>query len=156
MPIWNNVLRMIAIACAGLFAILADVAPAMAAREASTSTSCLPGSLKSTLAKIRDKFGPIDILSTHRPGARIAGSGKPSFHASCRAVDFKPRRNHGAVIAWLKANHGGGVGTYSGRMNHIHIDNGPYVRFHHGGSRYAAKSRTGYRFAAKSSRTRRS
>ncbi|NJM55662.1 MAG: hypothetical protein HC841_06935 [Verrucomicrobiae bacterium] len=87
------------------------------------------------------------ILSTYRPGARIAGSGKSSLHASCRAVDFKPTRNHAKVVAWLKANHGGGVGTYSGSMNHIHIDNGAYVRFHRGGGRSYAKKRTSSRKA---------
>ena len=31
----------------------------------------------------------------------------------------------------MKRNHSGGVGTYSCGMHHIHIDNGPHVRFHH-------------------------
>ena len=95
-------------------------------------TSCLPGSVKAKLAQIRAKFGPVRIVSTHRPGARIAGSGKRSYHASCRAVDFHaPRGKRGSVGAWLKRNHSGGVGTYSCRMHHIHIDNGPRVSFHH-------------------------
>jgi Peptidase M15 len=95
-------------------------------------SSCLPASLKSKLAEIRSKFGPIRIVSTHRPGARIAGSGKRSYHASCRAVDFNaPSGQYGKVVAWLKQNHSGGVGTYSCGMHHIHIDNGPRVRFHH-------------------------
>ncbi|KUO62807.1 MAG: hypothetical protein APF80_03770 [Alphaproteobacteria bacterium BRH_c36] len=95
-------------------------------------TSCLPSAVKAKLAQIRAKFGSISIVSAHRPGARIAGSGKRSYHASCRAVDFHaPRGKHSQVVAWLKANHSGGVGTYSCGMNHIHIDNGPRVRFHH-------------------------
>jgi peptidase M15-like protein len=95
-------------------------------------TSCLPGSVKAKLAQIRAKFGPVRIVSTHRPGARIAGSGKRSYHASCRAVDFHaPRGKYRQVVAWLKRSHSGGVGTYSCGMNHIHIDNGPRVRFHH-------------------------
>ncbi len=60
------------------------------------------------------------------------GNGRASFHAPCRAVDFNsPRGKHSQVVAWLKSNHGGGVGTYSCGMHHIHIDNGPKVRFHH-------------------------
>ena len=124
----------------GRFAALTAVAAACAlgflaaAPERATAgpgTGCLPGVLKQRLAQIRQKFGPVTIVSTHRPGARIRGSGKPSYHASCRAVDFHPPRGkYGAVASWLKANHGGGVGTYSCSMNHIHIDNGPKVRFH--------------------------
>ena len=95
-------------------------------------TSCLPGSVKTKLAQIHAKFGPVRTVSTHRPGARIAGSGKRSYHASCRAVDFHaPRGKRGSVVAWLKRNHSGSVGTYSCGMHHIHIDNGPRVRFHH-------------------------
>lgn len=97
---------------------------------ASADSSCLPASLKGTLAKIRAKFGPIEIISAHRPGARTP-AGKQSYHASCRAVDFNPPRGkYAAVVAWLKANHNGGVGTYSCGMHHIHIDNGPSYRWH--------------------------
>lgn len=127
------------------------------------STSCLPGSLKSKLAQIRAKFGPIRVVSAHRPGARIAGSGKRSYHASCRAVDFHPPKGkYRQVVAWLKKTHSGGVGTYSCGMHHVHIDNGPRVRFHHcvtakgrpvGKSRYASrKSRRKYSGKSKSRR----
>ncbi|MGI9407604.1 MAG: YcbK family protein [Hyphomicrobiaceae bacterium] len=92
---------------------------------------CLPGSLKSTLYKIRKRYGPPRVISAHRPGARIRGTGKRSYHASCRAVDFHPPRGqYRAVLSWLKANHSGGVGTYSGKFHHIHIDNGPRTRWH--------------------------
>ncbi len=95
-------------------------------------TGCLPGSVKAKLAQIRKKFGPVRIVSTHRPGARIAGSGKRSFHASCRAVDFHPPRGkYRQVLAFLRSSHSGGLGTYSCGMHHIHLDNGPRVRFHH-------------------------
>ena len=127
-------------------------------------TSCLPGSVKAKLAQIRAKFGPVRIVSTHRPGARIAGSGKRSYHASCRAVDFHaPRGKRGSVVAWLMRNHSGGVGTYSCGMHHIHIDNGPRVRFHHcvnargrpvGKKRRYAKRRSRKTYSKASSRRR--
>ncbi|MEM1306605.1 MAG: D-Ala-D-Ala carboxypeptidase family metallohydrolase [Pseudomonadota bacterium] len=95
------------------------------------SQKCLPGVLKKRLAQIRKKFGKVTVISTFRRGARIRGTGRPSYHASCRAVDFNPPRGkYRAVARWLKANHSGGVGTYSCKMHHIHIDNGPRVRFH--------------------------
>ena len=99
------------------------------ARGATTSESCLPGSLKSRLAQVRKNFGSIQVVSTHRPGATINGSGKRSYHATCRAVDFvPPSGKYSKVTRWLYANHEGGVGTYT-CMNHIHIDNGPNVRW---------------------------
>jgi hypothetical protein len=102
------------------------------AEAAGNPTGCLPGSLKNTLSTLRAKFGPISIVSTHRPGARIAGTRKRSLHASCRAVDFHPPRGkYQAVLSYLLANHNGGVGTYGCAMHHIHIDNGPRVRYNH-------------------------
>ena len=98
--------------------------PAMAASE-----SCLPGVLKQRLSQIRSRFGSISVISTHRKGARIRGTGKASYHASCRAADFiPPRGKYREVVRWLYANHEGGIGTYS-CMSHIHIDNGPNVRW---------------------------
>lgn len=141
----------------GAFAMTAPQ-PAVAA---SSSTGCLPGSIKSKLSQIRQKFGSISVISTSRPGARIAGSGKRSYHASCRAADFHPPKGkYRQVVAWLKKNHSGGVGTYSCGMHHIHIDNGPRVRFHHcvnakgrpvGKSRYASK-RSKKKYVGKSKR----
>jgi uncharacterized protein YcbK (DUF882 family) len=96
---------------------------------ATTSESCLPSSVKSRLAQIRKNFGSIQVVSTHRPGATIRGSGNRSYHSSCRAADFvPPKGKYGTVTKWLYANHEGGVGTYT-CMNHIHIDNGPNVRW---------------------------
>ena len=82
------------------------------------------------------------MISAHRPGARIAGSGRMSYHASCRAVDFNPPRGkYQQVASWLKANHRGGVGTYSCGMHHIHIDSGPAVRFHKCGAAATHRAR---------------
>jgi uncharacterized protein YcbK (DUF882 family) len=99
------------------------------AQAASTSEACLPAVLKTRLAQIRRQFGPIKVVSTHRPGAKIRGTGQRSYHASCRAADFiPPKGKYGVVTRWLYANHEGAVGTYT-CMNHIHIDNGPNYRF---------------------------
>jgi uncharacterized protein YcbK (DUF882 family) len=95
------------------------------------SLSCVPSDLKQTLSQIQSQFGPVRVISTFRKGARIAGSGKPSYHASCRAVDFyPPPGKHAQVVSWLRSNHRGGVGTYSCGAGHIHIDNGPAYRWH--------------------------
>ncbi len=101
----------------------------LAPARASTSESCLPSSLQSRLAEVRSRFGSIKVVSTHRPGATMRGSGHASLHANCRAVDFVPPKGKSdAVVRWLQANHHGSVGTYT-CMNHIHIDNGPNLRW---------------------------
>jgi hypothetical protein len=111
---------------------LGSAGPAGAAKGASTSGGCLPAAIKARLNEIRSKFGPITIVSTFRRGARIAGSGRASLHASCRAVDFHPPKGkYSAVLAYLQRTHSGGLGTYGCGMHHLHIDNGPKVRFHH-------------------------
>jgi uncharacterized protein YcbK (DUF882 family) len=100
-------------------------------QAAAQSTGCLPGSVKSALSSIQSRFGSISIVSTHRSGARIAGTGQRSLHADCRAADFKVNSgNYSRVVAWLESNFPGGVGTYSCGMHHIHIDNGPKMRWH--------------------------
>lgn len=118
---------------------------------AAGSTSCLPGSLKSTLSRLQAKFGHVSVISTHRTGATIAGTGRPSYHASCRAVDFNaPSGRRAEVIAWLRANHHGGLGIYSCGMNHIHIDNGPSVQWNKcvDGGGYASRSRRARRYSS--------
>jgi uncharacterized protein YcbK (DUF882 family) len=124
----TKLLRAGAAALAVGFTIGGATTPAVAH---SSSTGCLPASVRTALVQVQKRFGHIQVVSTHRPGARIAGTGRPSYHGSCRAADFSaPRGKHGAVVAWLKSNFHGGVGTYSCSMHHIHIDNGPQVRWH--------------------------
>lgn len=94
-------------------------------------TNCLPNSLKVKLRKVERKFGKVTVISTFRKNAVVRKTGRPSLHRYCRAVDFHPRKGtYQQVIAWLKQNHTGGIGTYSGRFNHIHIDDGPSRRWH--------------------------
>ena len=117
----SNALRLVASAFALIVVLFAGTTPS----SAQTSTSCLPGSIQSTLNQIRAKFGPVRIVSPFRRGAVIAGPGRRSLHASCRAVDFHaPAGKRAAVIAWLRTNHKGGLGIYSCGMSHLHIDNG--------------------------------
>jgi hypothetical protein len=94
-------------------------------RSAGTSRTCLSGAARNLLARIEAEFGAVGIVSTCRPGAVIAGSGRPSRHASGNAIDFNaPSGRKADVVRWLIANHrSGGVMTYA-RMNHIHVDIG--------------------------------
>jgi hypothetical protein len=95
------------------------------ARDVGTSRTCLSSAARALLARIEAQFGPVGIVSTCRPGAVIAGSGRPSRHASGNAIDFNPPAGKKAdVVRWLIANHhAGGVMTYAD-MRHIHVDIG--------------------------------
>jgi hypothetical protein len=122
-----------------------------------TSRSCLTSSTRALLGRIEANFGPMQIISTCRPGARIAGTGRISKHASGQAVDFNAGSRKGAVVKWLIANHkSGGTMTYSG-MSHIHVDVGQhFVSLGSGGRggyrssnrRYASSSRGRHRYAS--------
>ena len=108
--------------------------PAVGRRSTySASTSCLPSQLNVALADVQARFGPVVVISTHRPGARIR-SGRPSLHASCQAVDFKPAPGtYNRVAAHLRGTWSGGLGTYL--SGHIHIDTGDNYRWHSGSLR---------------------
>ena len=83
----------------------------------------MPVSVANKLRVVESKFGKIRISSSCRPGATVRKTGRPSMHRYCRAVDFNPPRGkYRQVARYLKTTWGGGVGTYSGRFNHIHID----------------------------------
>jgi hypothetical protein len=103
-----------------------------------TARVCLTPAARSLLGRIEAQFGPVRIVSTCRPGAVIAGTGRPSRHASGNAVDFNaPKGRKAEVVRWLIANHrSGGVMTYA-TMNHIHVDIGRrFVALNSGGRRW--------------------
>ena len=103
-----------------------------------TSRTCLTPAARALLGRIEAQFGRVQVVSTCRPGARIAGTGRISRHASGNAIDFNaPSGRKAQVVRWLIANHrSGGVMTYAG-MSHIHVDIGPrFVSLNSGGHRY--------------------
>jgi uncharacterized protein YcbK (DUF882 family) len=105
------------------------------------SRTCLTPSARGLLERIEARFGVVRVISTCRPGATIAGSGRPSRHASGNAVDFDaPLGRKSEVVQWLIANHrAGGVMTYAA-MNHIHVDIGRrFVALGSGGRRTARR-----------------
>jgi uncharacterized protein YcbK (DUF882 family) len=96
-----------------------------AARLSETSTECLTSAARNLLARIRGQFSNVEIVSTCRPGATIAGTNYPSKHASGQAIDFRVPGRKAEVVRWLIAHdHVGGIMTYSD-MDHIHVDVGP-------------------------------
>jgi hypothetical protein len=112
--------------------------------HAAISRTCLTSAARGLLARIEARFGPVEVVSTCRPGAVIAGTNHPSRHASGNAIDFNaPKGRKAEVVRWLIANHHtGGVMTYSD-MNHIHVDIGPHFVV------LAAPSHRGWRRASR-------
>ena len=101
---------------------------------------CLTPAVHAVLDQVEARFGPVRVISTCRPGARIAGTGRISRHASGNAVDFEAGSRKGAIINWLVANHkNGGTMTYPD-MSHIHIDVGQHFVSLAGGRKYASGS----------------
>jgi hypothetical protein len=101
-----------------------------------TSRACLTRPARALLARIEGQFGAVQVISTCRPGARVAGTGRISRHASGNAVDFNAGPRKAAIVRWLIANHhSGGTMTYA-RMSHIHVDIGPRFVSLNAGARY--------------------
>jgi uncharacterized protein YcbK (DUF882 family) len=97
-----------------------------AKKSSGTSATCLTSAARNLLGRIRNQFGNVQIVSTCRPGARIAGTRTPSKHASGQAIDFRVPGKKREVVRWLIANHrSGGVMTYND-MDHIHVDVGAH------------------------------
>jgi hypothetical protein len=93
---------------------------------ASESRGCLTGQTRALLDRVEAQFGRVEIVSTCRPGAVIAGTGHASMHRYGRAVDFvAPGGRKAEIVRWLAANNPGGTMTYA-HMNHIHMDTGSY------------------------------
>jgi hypothetical protein len=105
---------------------------------ASASRSCLTGETRALLSRFEARFGTVKVISTCRPGAVIAGSGRPSQHRYGKAVDFMPKPGQrAAMLAWLRSNANGAVITYG--TGHIHFDTGGYRNF-----AVSAKARCAY------------
>jgi hypothetical protein len=120
--------------------------------NAGMSRACLTSSARALLGRIEAKFGSMQIISTCRPGARIAGTGRISRHASGNAVDFNAGSRKGAVVNWLIANHkSGGTMTYAG-MSHVHVDIGAHFVSLGSGGRGGYRSSKRRAYAAASSR----
>jgi Peptidase M15 len=87
---------------------------------------CLKPAARALLERIEAEFGEMRIISTCRRGARIAGTGRISRHATGEAIDFDAGPRKRDVVRWLIANHtSGGTMTYAD-MSHIHVDVGPH------------------------------
>jgi len=116
------------------------------AHAASTDRGCLAPKARELLARIESNFGPVQVISTCRPGAVIAGTNHPSLHRYGMAIDFRTTHK-AAVLRWLIANNSGGTMTYS-NSDHIHADVGRHFVSLAGAHRVARNYRHGQHVAA--------
>jgi hypothetical protein len=125
----------------GVIAVLLLCMGQADARCSSTSAASLSPRAQSLWGQIKRAFPDAVIVSARRCGARIAGTGQPSYHASGNAIDWKTRR-FAAGVAWSRKHAPGLTMTYPG-MSHIHSDVGRWKAYAHGyggrRSRYASR-----------------
>ena len=117
-------------------------------RANSRSLGSVGGTLAAKAHEIVAKCGST-VISAFRRGARIAGTGHASMHASGRAVDI--RGNPGCIYAHL---HGwsGGYSTDYGSVQHVHISLGGHEdgqRFSHHRSSRHSRARHGWHRAGR-------
>jgi hypothetical protein len=118
--------------------LAADAGPATSRDSPEAPRACLTPAARALIERIEEKFGPVKLVSTCRPGATIAGSGRPSRHASGNAVDFDADRRKADIVEGLIDNHhDGGTMTYAG-MDHIHVDISPHFVSIAGGRHWAS------------------
>jgi hypothetical protein len=103
-----------------LIILAASVAAATQAQA--HSSNCTPQHLTSALQQVEAQCGSAKIVSGHRPGARIRGTGQVSQHSFCNgtngAIDAVFSNRACALSALRKTNYT--ILTY-GSSPHIHI-----------------------------------
>ena len=124
-------LRISAVAMACAFLALAIPA----AKADTVSRACLTLDTRAVLERAEAHFGvTFKLVSTCRPGARIAGTNHVSEHARGRAVDLLVPKgiSKAAVVRWFFANAKGVTMVYR-MMAHVHFDTGRYHKLACGG-----------------------
>lgn len=101
------------------------------------SLAGFPMPLQKMVATLQSECGA-RITSAYRPGARVAGSGRPSLHASKKAVDLQARNPSCLYATLKKVRYAGGYSTDYRAVNHLHMSWGG--REH--GSRFAHYQRS--------------
>lgn len=120
-----------------------------------------PVLLQDWMRKVAAACPGFKAISVCRPGARVAGSGRTSLHATCRAVDFQVKSPScaWAVLNKPGARFPGGLSNDYRRVNHFHVSWAPKgrewaARFAHGGGRhYAKRYKARYAYASRRYRT---
>ena len=145
------------ISLAILAAIVAAPTVAASTQARAHSSSCTPAHLTSALKTVEAECGSGKVISAHRPGARIRGTGHVSQHALCDGTQRRHRR--GVLEPRLRAHPPCARPTTrsspTGSSSHIHIGtdgwrNGTHIaRRNTVNARVAARQNTGARYASR-------
>ena len=120
-------------ACALALSSAAEAKP----RQVSISRDCLTYDTRAVLEGAESHFGvTFKLISTCRPGARIAGTSHMSEHAFGRAVDLiVPRGVSKQSVVHYFLKHAKGVTMVYRDMAHVHFDTGQWHALACGGCR---------------------
>ena len=84
------------------------------------SLAGFPVPLQKMVATLQSECGA-RITSAYRPGARVAGSGRPSLHSVKKAVDLQARNPSCLYAALKRVRYAGGYSTDYRAVNHLHM-----------------------------------
>jgi hypothetical protein len=96
---------------------------------AAAPLDCVAAELRTVLADVAARFGPVTVVSTHRLNSdnHSPGTIRHRLHAACKAVDFKTAGKLNEVLAFLRSRpEVSGINSYRGGL--IHIDLNENVR----------------------------
>lgn len=107
---------------------------------AALAAQAQPAEITSFLSRVRAQCGSVQVISTFRRGARIAGTHRRSCHATGQAVDYTTS-NPSCALRVASGSRLGHSIDY-GRVRHFHVSTCAQergARFAHGGGqvRYA-------------------
>ena len=112
------------------------------------SSNCTPQHLVSALKEVEAQCGSAKVVSGHRPGARIRGTGRVSQHSFCDgtrgAIDAVFSNRACALAALRKTNY---TILTNGSSSHIHIGTDGWGS--DGNARVARRNTTGVRAASR-------
>src|SRR3990167_6728395 len=94
---------------------------------------CLPAGLHAFLRRVQAICGRVTVISGHRPGSRVRGTGSVSLHASCRAADYQIADRACALRVARSFPGGHSTDYHAVSPNHFHVS---YAR---GGREWGAR-----------------
>lgn len=97
----------------------------LVATSAAAPLDCVRAELRTVLADVAARFGPVNVVSTNRLNAdnHTPGTARHNLHTACKAVDFKTGGNVREVLTYLRSRpEVSGINSYRGGLIHIDLN----------------------------------
>ena len=104
---------------------LSEPPRSLVATSAAAPLDCVRAELRTVLADVAARFGPVNVVSTNRLNAdnHTPGTARHNLHTACKAVDFKTGGNVREVLAYLRSRpEVSGINSYRGGLIHIDLN----------------------------------